>query len=78
MATLEELMQLSSRQYVGARGIAEIYLALDDRDNAFSWLEQAFSQRNGWLIHMRENPRYDRVRSDPRYLNLLQRLNLPS
>ena len=78
MATLKELMQLSSRQYVGARGIAEIYLALDDRDNAFSWLEQAFSQRNGWLIHMRENPRYDRVRSDPRYLNLLRRLNLPS
>ena len=77
MAMLNELIQLSSRQYVGARGIAEIYLALDDRDSAFSWLERAFSQRNGWLIHMRENPRFDRVRSDPRYLNLIQRLNLP-
>jgi eukaryotic-like serine/threonine-protein kinase len=77
MATLDELIQLSSRQYVSARGIAEIYLALDDRGNAFSWLEQAFSQRNGWLIHMRENPRYDRIRSDPRYLNLIRRLNFP-
>ena len=31
-----------------------------------------------WLVRTRENPRYDRVRSDPRYLNLLRRLNFPS
>lgn len=46
-------------------------------DEAFVWLEQAFQQRNGWLIHIRENPRYDRLRADARYLDLVRRMNFP-
>jgi TolB-like protein/Flp pilus assembly protein TadD len=77
LKTLEELMAMSSTGYVAARGIAEIYIGLNDRDQALSWLEKAFSQRNGWLIHMREAPRYDHLRTDPRYLDLVRRLNFP-
>jgi eukaryotic-like serine/threonine-protein kinase len=74
---LEELKELSSRRYVAARGIAEIHIGLGNVDDAFAWLEKAFQQRNGWLIHIRENPRYDRLRGDPRYVELVRRMNFP-
>ena len=74
---LEELKELSSRRYVAARGIAEIHIGLGNVDDAFAWLDRAFQQRNGWLIHIRENPRYDRLRGDPRYVELVQRMNFP-
>jgi eukaryotic-like serine/threonine-protein kinase len=74
---LEELKELSSRRYVAARGIAEIHIALGNVDDAFAWLDQAFQQRNGWLIHIRENPRYDRLRGDSRYVDLVRRMNFP-
>ncbi len=74
---LNELKEMSSRRYVAARCLAEIHIGLGDVDEAFAWLEQAFQQRNGWLIHIRENPRYDRLRADPRYLDLVRRMNFP-
>jgi tetratricopeptide (TPR) repeat protein len=74
---LDELIEMSSHRYVGARWIAEIHIGLDDLDEAFSWLEKAYLQRNGWLIHIRENPRYDRLRTDSRYLDLVRRMNFP-
>ena len=62
---------------MSARAVAEIYIALGDHDEAFSWLNAAFAQRNGWLLHIKENQRYDTVRADPRYDTLVRRLNLP-
>jgi len=74
---LDELHAMSSHRYVGARAIAEIHIGLGNADEAFRWLEIAFQQRNGWLIHMRENPRYDRLRGDPRYVGLVRKMNFP-
>jgi serine/threonine protein kinase/tetratricopeptide (TPR) repeat protein len=74
---LAELHDVSSQRYVAARSIAEIHLGLGDVDEAFVWLERGFQQRNGWLIHMRDNPRYDPLRTDPRYLALVRRMNFP-
>src|SRR5688572_5018003 len=78
LKVLDELQEISSRRYVAARGIAEIHIGLGHLDDAFAWLEQAFQQRNGWLIHIRENPRYDSLRGDPRYLDLVRRMNFPA
>jgi len=77
VATVAELQTLSADRFVSPRGIADIYFGLGRLDEAFEWLDQAFVQRSGWLVHVRENPRYARVRSDPRYLDLVHRLNFP-
>jgi hypothetical protein len=68
---------VSSHRYVAARAVAEVHIGLGDLDQAFAWLDKAFEQRNGWLIHIRENPRYDRLRADARYLDLVRRMNFP-
>jgi serine/threonine-protein kinase len=74
---IAELSALSGRSYVSARGIAEIYIGLGDKQLAFEWLERAVEQRNGWLFHIDTNPRYDSIRSDPRYADLVRRIGLP-
>ena len=74
--TIQELIQRSTQQFVSARGIAEIYMGLDDKEQAFVWLDKAVEQRNGWLVHVKENQRYDNLRTDPRYVDLLRRMNL--
>jgi serine/threonine-protein kinase len=77
LAVLDELKGQASSRYVAARGIAEVYVGLGRLDQAFVWLGKAFDQRNGWLIHVRESPRYDRLRPDSRYEALVRRMRFP-
>jgi serine/threonine protein kinase/Tfp pilus assembly protein PilF len=74
---IDELQQAAGSTYVPARGIAEIYVGLGEGEQAFAWLDKAVEQRNGWLFHIKTNPRYDSLRSDPRYADLVRRIGLP-
>jgi TolB-like protein/Tfp pilus assembly protein PilF len=55
--------------------VARVYAGLDDRDEAFAWLSKAIDQRDVALF-LQADPVYDRLRSDPRFLSLLRRVNL--
>jgi Tfp pilus assembly protein PilF len=77
MGVLEELKKLSRQRYVAARAVAEVYIGLDERDQAFFWLQKAFEERDGWLVHLGGDPRYDPLRSDRRFADLLRRIGLP-
>jgi TolB-like protein/tetratricopeptide (TPR) repeat protein len=77
MGVLEELKKLSRQRYVPARAIAEVYIGLGEKDEAFFWLRKAFEERDGWLVHLRGDPRYDPLRSDPHFQDLLRRMNFP-
>jgi TolB-like protein/DNA-binding winged helix-turn-helix (wHTH) protein/Tfp pilus assembly protein PilF len=70
---VEELQALSKRRYVAPRGIADIYIALGDKDQAFAWLEKEVFAGYG----LRTDPRFDSLRSDPRFQALLRRTGLP-
>ncbi len=74
---INELRERSHLVYVPARGIAEIYMSMGEKEMAFGWLDKALEQRNGWLVHIKENPRYDGLRSDPRYADVVRRIGLP-
>jgi tetratricopeptide (TPR) repeat protein len=74
MGVLEELKKQSRQRYVAARAIAEVYIGLGERDQAFFWLGKAIEERDGWLVHFRGDPRYDPLRSDPRFADLLRRI----
>ena len=60
-----------------ALGLASVYFALGDNDRGFEWLTRAFDQRDGRVRSAKVNPRYDAVRSDPRFQALVARLNIP-
>ncbi|HET6863008.1 MAG TPA: hypothetical protein VFH91_08165, partial [Pyrinomonadaceae bacterium] len=60
-----------------AYSIARNYARLEDRNNAFRWLEAAYKAHSGLLIWTPIELHFDNLRSDPRYQDLLQRLGLP-
>ncbi len=74
---LEELKQLSEREYVPGNSIALIYAGLGEKDQAFVWLEKAYEQHAFQMQWIKIEPRWDSVRSDPRFENLMGRINLP-
>jgi hypothetical protein len=55
--------------------IAQAYFALDDKENGFRWLESLRAARPG--IFTKFDPKYDSVRSDPRFQTIIKRLNIP-
>ena len=75
---LNELAELSKRKYVPAIRIAPIYAGLGERDVAFMWLEKSYEDRSIGTIFTTINvdPRFDPLRSDPRFQDLLRRMNL--
>jgi tetratricopeptide (TPR) repeat protein len=75
---LKQLNALSSRRYVSPYDIAMVHVGLQENDEAFSWLQRAFEQRSLWLGYLNVEPQLDRLRSDPRFSDLLSRLGLLS
>ncbi len=74
---LDELIELSRQRYAEPFGIAEIHVALNERNQAFDWLQRAFDERSLWFnLFLNDDPRLDSLRSDPRFRDLLHRTNL--
>lgn len=73
---LEELEELAKRIYVPPFSIGLIYTALGQNTQAFEWFEKAYAAQNEWLNWWKVAPEVDVLRSDPRFTDLLRRLNL--
>jgi tetratricopeptide (TPR) repeat protein len=73
---LSELQQLGKRTYVSAYDMASIHVGFGDREQAFEWLEMAYGERSYLLAEIKNDPRMDSLRSDPRFIDLLRRIGL--
>jgi TolB-like protein/DNA-binding winged helix-turn-helix (wHTH) protein/tetratricopeptide (TPR) repeat protein len=56
--------------------VAEVYTYLGDKENAFKWLEKAYSERDGFLVGL-GGAGWQPLRSDPRFQDLVRRVGLP-
>ena len=74
---LNKYLELSNKKFVSPAGIAFIYIGLGKKDKAFEWLEKAYEQRGKWLSLIKVEPMYDSLRSDPRFQDLVERMNFP-
>ncbi|NVM56954.1 MAG: tetratricopeptide repeat protein, partial [Desulfobacterales bacterium] len=75
---ISKLQKLSKQKYVSSYDMAVIYTGLGERDQAFQWLEKAYEQRDGWLAGwLKIDPRFDPLHNDPRFADLLRRMNFP-
>ncbi len=57
--------------------IANVYVELGEKEKTFEWLEKAFQVRDLGLTWLRIGPTFAPIRDDPRYKDLLKRMNLP-
>jgi serine/threonine protein kinase len=75
---LKKLHEMSKRTYVPAYDIAAVYVGLGEKNQAFEWLSKALEERSGFLVYIKCDRRFDGLRSDPRFQDLLHRMNLPN
>ena len=74
---LDELKQLSTIEYVPAPSLAIAYAGLGERDQAFAWLEKGYEERAFQMQWLNVEPRWDSLRSDPRFKDLVRHIGLP-
>ena len=75
--TLDELLELAKHRYVSPGQIGIIYIALGEKDKAFERLEEASKVYDLNLMRMKVERRFDPIRSDPRFDDLVKRIGLP-
>ena len=71
---LEELLKRSAERYVPPYTIALIYNGLDERDKTLAWLERGFEPRDPKMVFLKVEPKWNDLRADRRFQNLLQRV----
>ena len=74
-ATLEELLQLSNERYVPSSNIAMIYNGLDETETALDYLERAFDERDARMAFLKVEPKWNNLRREPRFIDLMRRMN---
>jgi tetratricopeptide (TPR) repeat protein len=73
---LNKLLEERERGFVLASSIATVYSGLNEPERALDWLEKACDERETSLAMMKVYPAYDRVRDNPRFQKLLERVGL--
>jgi hypothetical protein len=73
---LQELEKRSQKEYIHPTCFAVIYLGLEDMDKAFAYWNYAFEEREHVLCMIKVLPEVDPFRSDPRFEEMLERMNL--
>jgi tetratricopeptide (TPR) repeat protein len=73
---LTDLHELETRRYVSPYTVAAIHTGLGEKDQAFKWLERAYEERDVWLMNLKVDPVFAKLRSDKRFQDLLTRAGL--
>jgi tetratricopeptide (TPR) repeat protein len=71
-----ELEARAAGGYVPGPAIALVYTGLGAKDRALQWLERGFEQRDRWMVFLKVEPRFDPLRTDSRFADLLRRMRL--
>jgi serine/threonine protein kinase/tetratricopeptide (TPR) repeat protein len=76
---LAKLKKLHEQGVVPSGSIAILYGALGELDEAFAWLEKAYEERDPELTYIKVPARrFEPLRHDPRYQDMLRRMGLPT
>ncbi|HYW43312.1 MAG TPA: protein kinase [Bryobacteraceae bacterium] len=74
---LEDFNTFSKTSYVDAFWVARVYAGLGEKDKALEYLERAYREHSGTMWALKMDPQCDPLRSDPRFQDLLRRMNFP-
>jgi DNA-binding winged helix-turn-helix (wHTH) protein/TolB-like protein/Tfp pilus assembly protein PilF len=73
---LTDLQQLQDQRYVSPYTVAAIYAGLGDKDQSFKWLEKAVEERDIWLMNLKVDPVFAKLRSERKFTDTLARIRL--
>ena len=73
---IEKLNTLANEKYVSPYLMALIYTGLDERDQAIGWLEKSYEARSSNMMFLKVDPKFDNIRSDPKFQDIERRVGL--
>lgn len=73
---LNDLQQLESQRYVSPYTVAAIYSGLGDQEQAFKWLDRAVEERDIWLMNLKVDPVFAKLRSQRKFTDILAQIRL--
>lgn len=77
MAVLDQMRTRAAQgEYVSPFDFALVHAGLNEREEAFHWLEAMYQEHSPWLMYLKVDPRFDRLRADARWVALLKRVGL--
>ncbi len=74
---LSELEERSKERYVPSDHFAIVHIGLGQNDDALKRLEKGYEEHSGWMAFLNVEPVFDPLRDDPRFQDLLRRMNFP-
>jgi hypothetical protein len=72
---LTDRRKMGKTRFVNSDQMALIYVGIGDKDQAFALLDRGEQERGAWRMYIGSDPRFDLLRSDPRFDELLKRLH---
>jgi serine/threonine protein kinase len=72
---LSQYIAQSKVANISDASVAKLYFTLGENDKGFEWFQKAYEEREG-LLSIKIDPLYDSVRSDPRFKEILKKMNL--
>lgn len=73
---LDQLLERAKTEYVSPADIALFYARLNEKDQSFAWLEKAMDERSILFNYLIADARFDNLRPDPRFAELVKRVGL--
>ncbi len=73
----EVLVARSRTTYVSSMPVLQLFERAGDKEKTLEWLEKAFEEHNPNMPYIGTLPWSDSLRDDPRFRDLLRRMNLP-
>jgi TolB-like protein/Tfp pilus assembly protein PilF len=77
LAVLERLRALARTTYVEPYNFAWLWDGLGDNDSTVAWLDHSYRERSASMYLVRSETWTDRLRADPRFQDLVRRMNYP-
>ena len=74
---LASLQAPSNPEYVSPYLLALVHVGLGESREAVRLLGEAVEERSSWLVFLRVEPRFDPLRSDPRFQELVRKMDFP-
>jgi eukaryotic-like serine/threonine-protein kinase len=73
---VQELTQMSEQRYVSPYDLALIHGGLSQKEECFAWLNRAYEIHDGWMIYITVDPRWQSMRGDPGFIEIVRQVGL--
>ena len=73
----ETLAARSRTTFVAPHSVSPLYALAGENDQALEWLERGYDERDPNMPYLSVERTLDGLRDDPRFQDLLRRMNLP-